>query len=411
MPRRLWIVSAVGGVSGSVAVDAARTAILALAALLFTCAESRADLRPTPRPRVDPPMRIVRVTSSDPACQPNCPEWISAEGRIMPGTGAAFAKAIANLRGRRLPVLISSGGGSLPDAAAMGQLIRQKRLAVAVARTLIEKCPARARACPDPKGQAITGGAKCASACPFILAGGVERFVGPAALVGVHQITAVTKEAAGSGARLTRVKKVYQPAHADEAAENYLAAMGVGHPVMALMRKTPAGRIRWLSLAEIRSSRLATLALDAPAPILTSGANGLNGHAFEGDSPRDAEIIAHGETPLATPGGGGGDFEAIISYRRGGGAVDVALAGREAAQTPQHPAAGWTLAIGLDALPVKADDGGHATISRARFCAQARDGKIVANAVPENSAMGPGSASFDVAGMNDAKALIDEACP
>src|SRR5271165_3238540 len=404
MPRKLWIVSGVGGISGSVAVDTARAAVLALAALLFTCAESRADLRPTPRPRVDPPMRIVRVTSSDPACQPNCPEWISAEGRIMPGTGAAFAKAIANLRGRRLPVLISSGGGSLADAAAMGQLIRQKRLAVAVARTLIEKCPARARACPDPKGQAITGGAKCASACPFILAGGVERFVGPAALVGVHQITAVTKEAAGSGARLTRVKKVYQPAHADEAAENYLAAMGVGHPVMALMRKTPAGRIRWLSLA--------TLALDAPAPILTSGANGLNGHAFEGDSPRDAAIVAHGEAPLATPGGGGGgDLEATISYRRGGGAVDVALAGREAAPQPQHPAPGWTLAIGPEALPVKADDGGHATISRARFCAQARDGKIVANAVTENSAIGLGSASFDVAGMNDAKALIDEACP
>jgi hypothetical protein len=101
----------------------------------------------------------------------------------MPGTGAAFAKAIANLRDRRLPVLVSSGGGSLADAAAMGRLIRQKRLAVAVARALIEKCPARARACPQPKGQAITGGAKCASACPFILAG-VERFVGPAAMVG-----------------------------------------------------------------------------------------------------------------------------------------------------------------------------------------------------------------------------------
>jgi hypothetical protein len=121
----------------------------------------------------------------------------------MPGTGAAFAKAIANLRDRRLPVLVSSGGGSLADAAAMGRLIRQKRLAVAVPRALIEKCPARARACPEPKGQAITGGAKCASACPFILAGGVERFVGPAAMVGVHQITAVTKELAGGATSLT----------------------------------------------------------------------------------------------------------------------------------------------------------------------------------------------------------------
>jgi hypothetical protein len=395
---------------GAVAVDAARAALLALAALLFTCAGSLADLKLS-RPRADPPMRIVRVMSSDPACQPNGPEWISAEGRIMPGTGAAFARAIANLRGRRLPVLISSGGGSLTDAAAMGQLIRQKRLAVVVARTLIEKCPARANACPDPKGQAITGGAKCASACPFILAGGVERFVGPTAMVGVHQITAVTKELAGGATSLTRVKRVYQPAHADQAAENYLVAMGVGHPVMALMRQTPAARIRWLSLAEIRSSHLATLALDAPAPILTSGANGLNGHAFEGDSLRDAAITAHGDAPAAAPGGGSGDLEATISYRRGGGAVDVALAERDAPQKPPHPAAGWTLAIGPEALPVKTDGAGHATISLAPFCAQARDGKIVAKAVPESSAMASRSANFDVAAMNGAKALIDEACP
>ena len=157
-------------------------------------------------------MRIVRVMSSDPACQPNCAEWIWPEGRIMPGNGAAFAKAIANLRGRRLPVLVSSGGGSLTDAAAMGQLIRQKRLAVAVARTLIERCPARAGPCPGPKGQAITGGAKCASACPFILAGGVEMFVGPAAMVGVHQITAVTKEPAGTVARTRSRRSISQPA-------------------------------------------------------------------------------------------------------------------------------------------------------------------------------------------------------
>jgi hypothetical protein len=394
---------------GALAVDAAQAAILALAALLFTCADSLADLRPS-RPRGDPPMRIVRVMSSDPACQPNCAEWISAEGRIMPGTGAAFAKAIANLRGRRLPVLVSSGGGSLTDAAAMGQLIRQKRLAVAVARTLIERCPARAGACPDPKGQAITGGAKCASACPFILAGGVERFVGPAAMVGVHQITAMTKEPAGAAAR-TRVKKVYQPARADQAAENYLVAMGVGHPVMELMRKTPAARIRWLSLAEIRSSRLATLALDAPAPILTSGANGLNGHAFEGDSLRDAAITAHGDAPAASAGGESGDLETTISYRRGGGAVDLALVERDAPEKPQRPAVGWTLAIGPDTLSVKTDNAGHATIPVARFCAQARDGKIVAKAVSEDSATGFGSAGVDVAAMNGANALIDEACP
>ena len=42
-------------------------------------------------------MRILRVTSVDPACQPNCPEWISAEGIITPGKARDFAKVVADL--------------------------------------------------------------------------------------------------------------------------------------------------------------------------------------------------------------------------------------------------------------------------------------------------------------------------
>ena len=41
------------------------------------------------------------------------------------------------------------------------------------------------------------GGAFCASACPLILAAGVERLVGPVPMVGVHQITEVLKEKEG----------------------------------------------------------------------------------------------------------------------------------------------------------------------------------------------------------------------
>ena len=127
-------------------------------------------------------------------------------------------------------------------------------------------------------------------------------------MVGVHQITAVTKEAAGAAARLTRVKKVYQPANADQAAENYLGGDGrrsSGHGASA---RDPGGKNAVSScLAEPDRPHLATLALDAPAPILTSAANGLNGHAFEGDPLPPATITAHGAAALlATPGDGSG---------------------------------------------------------------------------------------------------------
>ncbi len=120
-------------------IRAARAFSVALFGLLAL--PSYADLGAQARPRVAPPMRFVRVTSADPACKPNCPEWLSAEGRIEPGTAKAFADAVANLKGRRLPILIHSPGGSVPDAGAMGELIRAKGLAVAVARTLIANCP------------------------------------------------------------------------------------------------------------------------------------------------------------------------------------------------------------------------------------------------------------------------------
>ena len=121
---------------------------------------TRAELNPpTPSSQVTPtmetPMRILRVRSSDPACQPDCPEWIAAEGKIEVGTAQAFA----GLGGRRLPVLVNSPGGSVADAMAMGRLIRARGLAVAVARTVLE--PGASPAGSSAARGAITLGAIC----------------------------------------------------------------------------------------------------------------------------------------------------------------------------------------------------------------------------------------------------------
>src|ERR1700729_4412150 len=281
----------------------ARALVFALPGLLAL--PSYADLGPRARARVTPPMRFVRVTSAEAACKPNCPEWLSAEGRIEPGTAKAFPHVIANLKGRRLPILIHSPGGSVADAGAMGELIRAKGLAVAVARTLITNCPVASPKCPDGPGTAITGGAICASACVLVLAGGVERLAAPSARIGVHQTTTLVSETEGL-AHLKSTRKIYEQRGVDSAVEAYLTAMGVGEPAMTLMRKTWAASIRWLSPAELKDSHLATLALDAADPILASGANGLNGHAFDGDPPRDDLVQARIVKPVA---GGGATVE------------------------------------------------------------------------------------------------------
>src|ERR1700677_1765550 len=186
---------------------AARALAFVLSGLLAP--PSYADLRSKARLRATPPMRLVRVTSADPTCKPNCPEWLSAEGRIEPGSAKAFADAIANLKGCRLPILIHSPGGSVADAGAMSELIRAKGLVVAVARTLITNCPEASPKCPDGPGTAITGGAICASACVLMLAGGVERLAGPSARIGGHQITTLVSEIEGL-AHLKSTRKLYK---------------------------------------------------------------------------------------------------------------------------------------------------------------------------------------------------------
>ena len=381
---------------------------MAVALLGLIAAPAYADLRPPARPRGAPPMRFVRVVSADPSCQPSCPEWLSVEGRIEPGAARAFADAVDRLKGRRLPILIHSPGGSVADAAAMGELIRAKGLAVAVARTLITNCPEAAPKCPDGPGKAITGGATCASACVLVLAGGVERLAGPVPLIGVHQITTLIRETEGV-AHLTSTRKLYEQQGVDAEVMIYLAAMGVGDPVMTLMRKTPAASVRWLSLAELKASHLATLALDAAEPILASGANGLNGRAFDGDPPR-ADLV---QASIVRPVAGGATLEIAFRYRRGGGTVEAEATARgpetPQAADPPSPALSLSAAGGgplqlktAGATPVRT------LIPRERFCALAHGRVTIASTPPERP---QGFAPIELAALDGAKTLIAEACP
>ena len=361
-------------------VHARAAAIILVLAASVVAGPTFADPRRATR---DPPMRILRVTSVDPACQPNCPEWISAEGIVTPGKARDFAKIIDALGGRRLPVLVSSHGGSVRDAVAMGALIRSKGLVVAVARTMIANCPERARDCPGARGRAIVDGAFCASACPLIFAGGVERFAGPAAQVGVHQITTVEKETEGVE-HLTLVRKIYEQAPIDLAVHEYLAAMGVGDPVMDILRKTPAASIRWLSPAELSESRLTTGAIDAASPILADGLNGLNTRA--GDPPAPEIVKARVSGPLADPTHAGGiRLETTFLYRRGGGVVGASIAARDAdGKSVADPSPeGWMLTLtpkagGSEHWNAGGRSRAEALIPRGLFCALLGGGTLSA---------------------------------
>ncbi len=143
-----------------------------------------------------PVMDFLVVRKSDGQCEPDCAEWISAEGRIVPETAGKLAKFLGDPERRKLPLILNSGGGSIEAAVAMGRIIRKYKMDTGVGQTFFTHCQ---KADPqtgkcksdgvlqDAEGVAFPNRSYCASACPLVLLGGVHRVVDPGSFVGLHE--------------------------------------------------------------------------------------------------------------------------------------------------------------------------------------------------------------------------------
>jgi hypothetical protein len=230
-------------------------------------------------PGVEPPMQVHLVRSAEPGCEPHCPEWIAAQGRIEPGSLARLRRVLRQLGDRKVPLLVDSGGGRVHEALAIGRLARARGLDVVVSRTELAPCPPGDAACRRSKAGRVRLGlpraelAMCASSCAFILAGGTRRLVGPSAFVGVHQIRSFhiyakvlrTYRMAPTGRRLmserTVTEKVVEtrtPKRTYDQVRRYFADMGIGEAIMPLILSTPGDRLYWLTPGELKTTGLAT---------------------------------------------------------------------------------------------------------------------------------------------------------
>jgi hypothetical protein len=156
------------------------------------------------------------------------------------------------------------------------------------------------------------------------------------------------------------------------------------------------------------------LALDAAEPIATSGANGLNGRAFDGDPPPADLVQASAAMPFVA-------LDIALRYRRGGGAVEAEMTVSDVetrpASAPLSP--NWSLTLtapGAESLRLGTAGAtpGRAIVPRERFCAFAKGGRLVVAPARDDSPVGGAQdavAGFALAAMAGAKALIAEACP
>jgi hypothetical protein len=235
-----------------------------------------------PAKDVDLPMTIVIVRNLSDTCAPNCPQWISAEGKITKATPAQFRKTLNAAGKLRLPVIIQSSGGDIDAAMQIGRMIRKQKLDVAVGWTLFKgNCKPSSKNCKLPPtqngiygGLGFTGRSFCNSACGLVLASGVNRMSGSIASVGVHQPHTDWKKGDTIYYRdkyrivgrkkifisRTVVKRVKGKSYSTTGLykglrknlTKYLNEMGVSVALFDYMEKAPYSSIYWMTMPELK---------------------------------------------------------------------------------------------------------------------------------------------------------------
>lgn len=207
------------------------------------------DLPVTPGDQI---RRMPPRLTNDPAAAPGFPAgepvprrltWTETEidgapalaltGAIEAGSAARLAAYLDALPEPPATVTLHSPGGSVADALAIG-----RRLRAAGADTFLRP------------------GAACLSACPYVLAAGVERTVSRAAMVGVHQ------HFFGRSTVVPAFMAVADIQRGQAEVLGYLAEMGIDPMLAAKAMQTPADDIYLLVPAELEAFAVATRLTD-----------------------------------------------------------------------------------------------------------------------------------------------------
>ncbi len=167
---------------------------------------------------------------------------LMATGTITPGISEAFAAEIGKRGDYIKTVVLNSPGGSVTDALAMGRLIRERKF-----------------------GTEVEAGKYCASSCPLVFAGGIERRAGDKAAIGVHQVAALGSASAGLPRNDMSVAQ-----NISARCQRYLGDMGVNLQAWVHAMETPHDRLFIFKPDELKSLNIVTATVPAVTPAPTA---------------------------------------------------------------------------------------------------------------------------------------------
>jgi hypothetical protein len=253
---------------------------------LAFAAQSTPKKAALPAVKPDPEMTFQIMRASNATCEPNCPEWIYAEGRIVGSTAEKFNQVLRRAERKPLLLVIQSGGGDVRAALNMGRALRANKMNVAVGYSFTMNCATGDDFCAKvlkpkqiSKGFLTNRPGFCASACTLVLAAGVERIAVPGSVVGTHQILnkpifqklffrekylmihgkkqviskTITKRETIIGKATTKLAPGFEAELA-----RYIKSMGVGGDFLSFYGKAPPSGIYKMTPAERLATKIVT---------------------------------------------------------------------------------------------------------------------------------------------------------
>ncbi len=157
--------------------------------------------------------------------------FVVANGAIAQGTAEELRRYLDDEGRTAVRVVLNSGGGSVSDALEMGRLVRDAGLETQV----------------PPNGL-------CASACPLVLAGGVERIGADSAWIGLHQ----PAFAPGSPLPASADRAILDIQSLNAVIMDRLRDWGVDPAIWITAMETPPEKITFLTPEDLTDSALVT---------------------------------------------------------------------------------------------------------------------------------------------------------
>jgi hypothetical protein len=127
-------------------------------------------------------MSFEYLTWIRPECSPNCPGWIAARGRIVPGTTEVFEEVVKSIGHRPLVVMLDSPGGNAREAMKLAKAFRRQRvdtmLGISSTKVCVDKsAPCQRQKLPYADRKEV---ALCQFECGLAFVGGKRRILATA---------------------------------------------------------------------------------------------------------------------------------------------------------------------------------------------------------------------------------------